>query len=927
MELPSSTSSATLKRTGRPVHPLWAHFHRGEKRNRYHYHAYCSYCVDRYGLDHVPPTRGVSSDMLRHLESCPNCPRKVVDSVKELCGRRERNAHARKQNHSNGGGPNNGSNGLDAAVDGEDDDQVLLLDVSAAATAAAASVATMAETEATSAGAAAVIATAAGTEMDVQSDTRVAAKRTASEALPDETSVTVDEMPRLGHVNGSTESGTRTSDKSGHNAARDGGVGFLTMTTKRGRTDSGSAVERTGDEDPMSRWRMGLLQTAVVSGIPLSAFQNLEFQELLQVLSPVRVDSDAEISSVGNQSFLEETAAKLAHSQLDRVKEGMLNSTIKSGLTLSVTCWRTLDLQQLVAFTLVNSNGDAACVRVEDISGHIQQHRSGDENGSPMALLRPALLLPLARAIEDVLLELNGKNICVMGIVADSAVTLSAAKKVCCSSRWRSLLVVPCMSALLTSLAGSVLTHDSFNAAVGQLVDLAAYFSNSRLQTSLRTISGENDARIPMPTKDHWFSFVTCLTKALHYSDAITAMCSSQGEGGSALAPLALRELVLGNNGQFWKTQRELAVLLAPLREAYSLVFQPKAQFGEVGNGYDYDNECATTVHGGLTLAHMMYQLGRMSQQYAALAESATLSSMPSSNNRGDTTVVAHRLHELLDAMWQRYDLPTMVLAFVFDFHMDISRLDMSNSSLQWKAVASYFQLYFQRWFCQAEESQNQSPKDIPPISSDKIDGLLSSYQLHQFPFDADTTNCYTDVSSFYSFISDSHPEICALCCRVYAIALACVDIRRVVHGLGFVPPVAQTSERPEQVELLLHVGFATSLKNSRRPVAVDSSNTLSELLQASRPEELICNQEDWETFSFDWKQLLDHELAMDELEQLQQLQGLGSRQPKSDNPFDSRLPLDQLFFEALPPLPAAIVVAPSPHDPAGAATPASVDL
>ncbi|KAL4155089.1 hypothetical protein PRNP1_007203 [Phytophthora ramorum] len=711
MELPSSTSSATLKRTGRPVHPLWAHFHRGEKRNRYHYHAYCSYCVDRYGLDHVPPTRGVSSDMLRHLESCPNCPRKVVDSVKELCGRRERNAHARKQNHNNGGGPNNGSNGLDAAVDGEDDDQVLLLDVSAAATAAAASVATMAETEATSVGAAAVIATAAGTEMDVQSDTRVAAKRTASEALPDETSVRVDEMPRLGPVNGSTESGTRTSDKSGHNAARDGGVGFLTMTTKRGRTDSGSAVERTGDEDPMSRWRMGLLQTAVVSGIPLSAFQNLEFQELLQVLSPVRVGSDAEISS------------------------------------------------------------------------------------------------------------------------------------------------------------------------------------------------------------------------ALHYSDAITAMCSSQGEGGSALAPLALRELVLGNNGQFWKTQRELAVLLAPLREAYSLVFQPKAQFGEVGNGYDYDNECATTVHGGLTLAHMMYQLGRMSQQYAALAESATLSSMPSSNNRGDTTVVAHRLHELLDAMWQRYDLPTMVLAFVFDFHMDISRLDMSNSSLQWKAVASYFQLYFQRWFCQAEESQNQSSKDMPPISSDKIDGLLSSYQLHQFPFDADTTNCYTDVSSFYSFISDSHPEICALCCRVYAIALACVDIRRVVRGLGFVPPIAQTSERPEQVELLLHVGFATSLKNSRRPVAVDSSNTLSELLQASRPEELICNQEDWETFSFDWKQLLDHELAMDELEQLQQLQGFGSRQSKSDNPFDSRLPLDQLFFEVLPPLPAAIVVAPSPHDPAGAATPASVDL
>jgi hypothetical protein len=892
----------TPKRTGRPVHPLWAHFHRGEKRNRYHYHAFCSYCVARHGTEQVPPTRGVSSDMLRHLEMCPNCPRNVVEALKEICGRRERNAHDKKQAAA-AGNSSSRNNGDTSRLEEVDEDQVLLLNAVAAAQAQAASVASMAQAET------ATIETEGG---------HVGGKRTASEAL-----AAVQEA-RLDQVGEGVGGERRGTSKAGQNAALDS-TDFLTMTTKRGRTDSGNAVQ----QDLTTRWKVCMLQTAVAAGIPLSAFQRREFQELLKTISPDRVDSDLSISSIGGQPFLEETAAKLACSQLERVKEGMLNSTIKSGLTLSVTCWRTLDLQQLVAFSLLNSNGDAACVRVEDISGHVQQHNSAGGDGSPMALLRPAQLLPLARAIEDVLIELNEKSICVIGIVADSAVALSAAKRVCCSERWRSLLVVPCMSALLTSLAGSVLTHEVFHDAVGQLVELAAYFSNPQLQASLRAISGENDARIPLPTRAHWFSLVDSLTKALHYSDAITAVCSSRRDGGSPMAPTALRELVLGNNGSFWKRIRELAELLAPLREAYSLVFQPKPS---VGDASDNEEECATIVHAGLTLAHVMYQLGRMSQQYAAIAEATGMSSVSSGHNGEDTAVVAERLHEHLDAMWQRFDLPAMVLAFVFDFHMDTSRLDMSNSALQWKAVSSYFQLYFERWCCKSSPDQSASGSSpAAPVPSDKVNELLNAFQLHQFPFDAETTSDYSDVSSFYSFISESNPEICALCCRVYAVALSCADVRRVVRGVGFLPSEAQTIQRPEQVELLLHVGFASSWKKVRRPAGTDAADVLSDLLQASRPEELLCSQEDWEAFASDWKQVLDHELAVDELEQLQQLQDYqtaGSRPSKPSTAFETedenRLSLDQLFFEALPPLPAAVVVAPSPHD---AVTQASVDL
>ncbi|CAH0480865.1 unnamed protein product [Peronospora belbahrii] len=844
-------ATPTYKRTGRPVHPLWAHFYRGNKRNRYHYHAFCSYCVARYGVDQVLPTRGVSADMLRHLESCPNFPRKVLDTVKELCGRRDRIIHTRKDIKND---DNSSGNHL------IDEDQVLLLD--------AMTVSNL--TQKTADDAVAVIAAIATPE-----DPKVTRKRTISEVLDMHVDTTT-----------SRDAEKRLTLKSGQNAGQ-----YLTVATKRGQKNA-------TEEDIVTRWRTNLLQTAVVTGIPLWAFQKREFQDLLQVLSPVRVESHELISSIGSLTFLEETAAKLARTQLDRVKEG----TIKSGLTLSVTYWCTLDLQHLVAFTLVNSNGDAACVRVEDLKC---RYAAGDNSDRASPLLCLAQVLPLVHAIEDVLLQLSKQNICVMGIVTDSAIALSAAKTVCRSTRWRPLLVVPCMSALLTSLAGSILTHKVYRDAVGQLVEIASYFTNSRLQASLRSISGESDARIPLPTRNHWFSFVVCLTKTLHYSDVITALCTRHEERGCVSAPLALRELVLSNNSRIWEKLRGLAVLLAPLREACSLVFQSQARADESKSACDNDDECATSVRGGLTLAHIMYQLGRMSQQYATLAECTDLNSSSSTNGE-ETTVVAHYLHELLDSMWQRYDLPTMVLAYVFEFHMDTERLDMSNSALQWKAVSSYFQHYFQRWFCQSQESQVKIASNLTvftPISSNKIEAILNAYQIRQFPFDADTTSDYTDASSFYSFVSDSHPEVCALCCRLYAVALACVDLRRVIRGIGFLPSVAQTSKRPEQVELLLHVGYATRMKKTRRPSG--GNNILPELLQASCPEELLCSGEEWDAFSTDWKQFLDHELALGESEQLQRYDSIGScYQDKNDEAV--RLPLNQLFLEALPPLPGS---------------------
>lgn len=847
MEL-TGEAAAGLKRTGRPVHPLWAHFHRGEKRNRYHYHAYCSFCVERMGAGQVAPTRGVSSDMLRHLESCPNCPRKVVESLRDICGRRAKSAQARKQ-------------ALAAEFgDSRLDDQVLLLTPAPE--------------------------TVAATEMTTQNE---AAK--ALEAALDRSPVDA-----IAREDGRDKKVT---------AKRHNSSGYSTAP-KRSCPDNSN--DGKNEEDAMEKWQISLLQAAVMAGIPLDAFKKTEFQELLHLLSPVLVDNDDVINKIASQTFVADAAAKLARAQLDRVKEGMSNSTIKSGLTLSVTCWRTLDLQQLVAFTLVNANGDAACVGVEDIGG---QHCSEGYCDSPAALLTP-----ITNAIEDVLLELSKKEINVIGIVADSVAALSAVQKVASSTRWRSLLVVPCLSALLASLAGTVLTDDVFRDAVGKLVEVAAYFSNARLKASLATISGESSVNIPLPTKEHWCSFVACLTKTLHYSDAITAMCSSQEGENSMLAPQALRELILENNGQLWKILRKLLVLLAPLREAYSLAFQPNPTLGEARTADDNDR-LATTVQGGLTLAHVMYQLGRMSQQYGALAESAEISDVPAASEYSCIGVVAHKVHDLLELMWQRYDMPAMVLAFVFDFHLDTGRLDMSNSALGWKAVTSYFELYFQRWF----SSPTSGSDDSERIPKAKLEHMFNAYQLRQFPFDAGTTNDYTDVSSFYSFISESHSELCALCCRVYAIALACADVRHFVQGVGLVPNAATTIERPEHVEYLLHIGFASSVNKTR----INNTSIPPEFIQASRPSSLLCSHDEWELLADDWKNVLDQERAIDEIDQLQRLRSQDSNEKDDGGALHVRL--DQVFFEGLPPLPSAVVVAPSPHDPTGAVTQASVAL
>ncbi|TDH68669.1 hypothetical protein CCR75_000918 [Bremia lactucae] len=799
------------KRTGRPVHPLWAHFHRGEKRNRYHYHAYCSYCVIRYGMDRVPPTRGVSSDLLRHLESCPNCPRSVVESVRELCEGRIRASNAKKN----------------CAV-------------------------ALNQVKST------------GSTNTVTAKASGALKRTASEVL---------EVEMLYNTDFSEHSDTSVALKRKTTTL----VKCLNVNPSRNETP----------EDVLMEWKRSLLQVAITAGVSPLALQTPEFHKLLQVLNPFPIKTTSILDHISSPAFLIETSATLAHRQLYRLKQEMLDFRVTRGVTLSITCWRTLELHNLVAFTLTNEAGEAACVRVDEL------HQCPTLNAKDLDTSTiPSLVSLLTYAIEKVLTDLiKEQNIHVIGMVPNSALAFRAAQKVCQMPQWRSLILVPCIVAQLTVMAGTVLTHERYCATIGDLIEVASYFSNHRLQELLRVMSGDTKMRLPIPIRADWNSFITCVLRVLDYQDVITAVCTSHDEKGVFVAPWPLRKIVLDTNVQFWNMLQEVAVLVAPLREAYSLVvFQASRHV-------DASDTSATTVRKGLTLGQLLYQLSRLNQQYTTLVESVNLHASPTSS-RNDMTVVARQLMEVLHTTWQCYDLPLMVLAYVLNIDMDQARLDTSNNVWQWQTITTLFSTYFQRWFGRA-------------IPENKVEASFDAYQHRQWPFDADTMNSYTDKMSFYTFVSDTHFEMGALCCRLFAMTLACVDLRRFVRGVGFLPFVTQSTARRKQVEMLLHVGFATTITNSCVFDSVlDVDNILPDLVQANRPEDLLCRQDDWKLFAKAWRQVLVHEMASLDIARREKFQQDGTEIATKDQDFA----LPKLFCETLPPLPAASVVTLSPH-------------
>lgn len=869
-----------VKRTGRPVHPLWAHFHRGEKRNRYHYHAYCIYCVARYGMQQVAPTRGVSTDMLRHLEKCTNCPRKIVESLKDICGRREAVRFDRYLKKKGESGTEEQTQQQQSQQQHAQEHSASLMEAEAAGDPHDAMQSALDEDD----------------DQDVEHHDQPVATTGATPGVGGEAS-----RAHAMESSRTTPTGASQALRRGLKHPAQGTPHSATSPFKRLR---GSETQSTELEALV--WKTQVLRMAVASGMPLEIVRNREFMDLMQSLGAPSPSSTT-LGGITDPAFLADAAERMAWTQLERVKEGMLNSTIKGGLTLSINCWSTLDLQHLVAFTLLNSNGDASCVSVQEVG----------TGGFTVARL--------SSRIEDVLSQLDVQNICVMGVVVDSIVALQAARRVC-YEKHRSLLVVPCLSRLLSVLAGRILTSDAFCEPIGELIELGSYFAQGPLAAALQRISGDQDAHICLPNREQWFSFVDFVSSLLRYWGIILSIC--RNDFSELDVPDQLRDLVLarGDDGQgLRESLEELMTLLAPLRESYAVLVGQRTKLAASNKNGNTNSKAAETPSYGLTLAHVMYQFARMTQSYAALL----------GTKHG---AFAQMMQQHLDTLWQRFDLPVMVLAFVFNFHFDTSLLNMAAHAFSWTAIAEYFQSYLHRWFEPTAPTQENGAVPatertqtgaanggLVPISSDRINEIVSVYKMNQFPFDADTTSDYTDVSSFYSFVSDSHPEICALCCRMYAIAMLSANVHRVIRGIGYLPTVAQTTRSPDVVELLLHIGFASNLK----PAAHDPSASTAAGVAASlggldiSPHDTFWTNDAWLEFVSSWKPFLDRELQIDDdaswsvlYEPRADHASVGGNSDTAAAAFASlKVPLDQVFASPLPPIPAAAIGGESPTD------------
>ncbi|OQR96786.1 hypothetical protein ACHHYP_13630 [Achlya hypogyna] len=440
-------------------------------------------------------------------------------------------------------------------------------------------------------------------------------------------------------------------------------------------------------------------------------------------------------------------AAVLAKAQLDKVKEGMLNSTVKGGLTLSVN---VID-GDVVALSLMNSDGDACALSIARVADWTV---SG-----------------LETHLRACLSTLRASNLSIVAIVADATLPLAAAARVQAADA-PDLLVLPCLLHLLDILAGTVLTEAT--GVVGVLLEVASALRHPAVRSRV-------GAAPPVPLAHDVPTFLACI-------EAIADLETPLRAEPSLVRSPALQRWVADDTS--WASVRALHRRLGPLREAYAM-------------------SCPT-------LAHVLRTLARLQQQWTAA---------------GDRDAA-----DLVETFWRWYDLPSTVLACVFHVHLDDVRLAPAVRAL----APAYFQLVYSRWF-------------HAPVAAGAVHDIIAAVASKSFPFDKDVTRDYSDVSSFYSFVANSYPELCALCCRLFAVSVVAAPVRRHLRH----------SPSNDCGELLqrLHIAFATV-----PAVSVAATGDAHRWLHAHETQAHgLFTQRDWTRFSTRWASSLATEVALAE--------------------------------------------------------------
>ncbi|DBA00982.1 TPA: hypothetical protein N0F65_006243 [Lagenidium giganteum] len=861
------------KKTGRPSHPAWEHFVRGEKRNRFHHHAYCRYCAAN-GVEAIP-IRGVSGNMIRHLQRCQYCPSEVVTHLKVMCAQKDAENFSKRHQ----------------SVSGEVD--ALLNEHNAAAKKLKRTHSATATSPSTNQARTGTLASSAGS----------AAASTAK--LTDEEFMQL-QLPLL---QGDVAAGLRNSTTSGKGIgmqktpqARSSSQRAKTPTAKRSAAAKGSSLSGSGSATPsgstaldMTVLKKLIVTSSISADLP---WDWVWFDETAQMLAEVNSSV-----AVPSRAALYESELLASVGMSSREKQQIKMKDEPVGVTLAINMWTSLFTKKsVVLFSLVNALGEA--------SAHSLVELRRDECTTDELCVR----------IKACLSALQQTGTQVINITADTTLVYAAARLIAASSdsAFADITVAPCFSQFLVVLLGAVLTaSEALMGTMGDVIDLVQVFSNDRVMSVFRRECGDSEATLVLPRKDHWFSFIECIDSVRQFEDMIKIIASKALSVADADTSSSLRKDSTGNslddlkdmhftpamlhtiqNQEFWDNVVALSELMAPLKETHKLMASTPAPF---------------------SLSDILYQLGRMHQQYGGIMADCE------DNAFGQRILSQVRfLRELVNKMWRLYDQNLAFVSYVFNYNMMYPYLARNQPSLQWLSVGKYAKDYFRRWFCTSARSHQRI--SLPDDTATQFLEDVLAYKERKYPFDAESICEFENPRSFYLFISDSNPLMHVFGARLFSMNMSTPSLSKVVQGITFIPSAAEVVQLKEVLLPVLQIKlFAqTAIKPSKEVLAliqsgrvhsagssIEDSKGSTLTIEASCSTEkkkasLLCgvdtrassnvwNKKQWTALATHWRAHWQREMGIDNI--MQELALIDA----SVSRFSPALTIDQVFKEKLP--------------------------
>ncbi|KAK1931024.1 hypothetical protein P3T76_013613 [Phytophthora citrophthora] len=851
-------SDGEEKKMGRPSHPAWKYFVRGEKRNRFHHNAYCKFCTDN-GVEPIA-VRGVSGNMIRHLQNCIYCPAEAVTQLKLLSAQKD--AASFNKRHQ---APSRSSDKLQETAF------------------APKKKARQSEIQ--------------GGEgaLQLQNATLRAGKGTTGveDFMPLQLPLLSSEM------NGALTTTVASSKPLSYQESLSKRESILPVKPQLRETDKKQEKRRAPLPHQSSEFH------ATSSGISADVISKLVASTTLSTGLPwdwVWTEQSARMFGALH-SKIELPSAELLSTMasVSHEKQLMKMNDEQVGVTLAVSWWKNkYPRSSFILLSLVNALGEATPWELIDM---------GIDDIAPEAL---------AEKIKINLMHLRNRDIHIINIVADTTLAFAASRLAVNASEWTSLAipVLPCFSHLLQMLLGIVLTEsDRMMETVGEVIELVQMFSSHRVLKVLRRECGDPDALLHAPTRHNWYSFIEVVDSVRQYEDMIKIISSkvvqatstSRDSAGQVLAKSRaanLRKDSAGNTveelaacglssaaiqtiqrAEFWENVITLSELISPIKETSKMM--------------------SSTFASSFSLSDIFYQFGRMQQQYGVI-----LSDWEETAGGGRSVELVRFLMRMVNDMWKLYDQPLMVLGYTLNYNLQDPFLARHQPSLQWLSIGKYAKQYFRGWFCATPSTSN--PSRLLALSDEVAAQFMENilaFKERKYPFDSESMCDFDNPKFFYMLVSDSHPLMHMFGSRLFSFVTSTPPLGDVLPGKCFISSAPSTTCAQQTLLPLLQMKlFAQTtvqpskdllgFVQSNRPTGMTSDHmhvqhpeSISEAEDTPSLSDRVWSKKHWVVLAKEWKAHWEKEAETRKLVQTSRVL----------DTFTPDLTLDQIFKEKLP--------------------------